>query len=117
MTPVPKNISGRPFWLSALILLTVASVVGYLLSRVTGISLSNLYFLMGTLFLLVSVFPVFAEVGGNARTSIKARQERKEVRAAIQEQQKSGRYAKGTRITFLYGICGIICFILAFVTL
>jgi hypothetical protein len=116
MTSVPNNKNGRPFWLSALILLAAASAAGYLLSLLTGISLSNLYFLAGTLFLLIAVFPVFAEVGGNARTSIKARQEKKEVREAIQEQQKSGRYAKGTRITFLYGICGFICFILALVT-
>jgi hypothetical protein len=117
MKPDRKDDRVRPFWLSALILLAVASAAGYILSFITDISFSNLYFVEGILFLIVAVVPIFSEVGGNARTSFRARREGKEVREAIQQQQASGRYSKGTRITFLYGICGFICFILAVLTL
>jgi hypothetical protein len=117
MQPDGKNRPARPFWLSVLIVLAVTSAAGYALSLITGITLSNLYFVTGILFLIVAVVPIFTEVGGNARTSLKARREGKAVREAIQEQQVSGRYSRGTRITFQYGIAGFICFILAVATL
>jgi hypothetical protein len=117
MKPNKKPRPARPFWLKALILLAGASLVCYALALVTDISLSNLYFLAGVLFLVVAVVPIFTEVGGNARTSLQARREGRQVRVALREQLDSGRYNQGTRTTFLFGISGFICFILAVATL
>jgi len=107
----------RPFWLNALILLAGASLACYVLSLITTISLSNLYFLTGVLFLTVATIPIFTEVGGNARTGLQARREGKHVREALQAQQASGRYSQGIRTTYLFGVSGFICFILAVATL
>ncbi|HUF38268.1 MAG TPA: hypothetical protein VMN57_07085 [Anaerolineales bacterium] len=107
----------RPFWLSALLLLAGATAGGYILMLITGITLSNFYFIAGIVFLIVAVVPIFSEVGGNASTGLRARREGKAIRDALREEQESGRYTSGTRTTYLYGICGFICFILAVVTL
>jgi hypothetical protein len=117
MKPNRNAASSRPFWLNALILLAGASLACYVLSLVTSISLSNLYFLTGFLFLVVAAVPIFTEVGGNARTGLQARREGKQIREALQAQQASGRYSQGTRTTFLFGVSGFICFILAVATL
>lgn len=117
MKPSVKTRPARPFWLDAILLLAGASLVCYVLSILTRISLSNYYFLAGVLFLVVAVVPIFSEVGGNARTGLQARREGKQVRDAIREQQDSGRYNEGTRTTFLFGISGFVCFILAVATL
>ena len=116
MKPNQPPSSGRPFWLNALILVAGASLASYVLSRITEISLSNFYFLIGIVLLIISVVPIFSEVGGNARVGVKARQAGKPIREAIADREKSGRYDQGTRVTFLYGICGFICFILAVAT-
>lgn len=117
MSQIPGNKPPRPFWQNALLLLGGTSLAGYLLSLLMSVSLSNIYFVAGTVFLVISAVPIFTEMGGNARTSLKARREGRKVSEAIQEQEESGRYSRGTRITFLFGICGMICFVLAILTL
>jgi hypothetical protein len=117
MKPNRNPVRSRPLWLSALILLVGASLACFVLSLITTISLSNLYFLTGVLFLIVATVPIFTEVGGNARTGLQARREGKRIREALQAQQASGRYSQGTRTTFLFGVSGFICFILAVATL
>ena len=107
----------RPFWLDLLLLLAGTSVVGWLLSLVSSVLLSDVYFVAAAVFLLVSAVPVFFEMGGNVKVSREARKEGRRLREAIQEKEQSGAYKRGTRITFLFGLCGFICFILAILTL
>jgi hypothetical protein len=67
--------------------------------------------------LVVSAVPIFTEMGGNAKVGRQARKEGRHPREAVKEHEKSGRYTRGTRITFLFGVSGFICFILAILTL
>ena len=112
-----KTLSPRPFWLDVLILLAGTSVVGWILSLVSSVLLSDVYFVAAASFLVVSAVPIFTEMGGNARVGRQARKEGRRPIEAIQEREKSGRYDRGTRITFLFGLSGLICFILAILTL
>ncbi len=109
--------SPRPFLLDLLLLLVGTSLSGLVLSLLSSIVLSNVYFIAGVLFLLVSIIPIFSEMGGNARTSRRARKEGKNPLEIIKEQEKSGRYSRGSRITFLFGLSGFICFALAISTI
>ena len=109
--------SPRPFWLNTLLLLASTSLIGLILSLISNISLSNVYFIAGTLFLLISSVPIFTEMGGNARSSRKAIKEGKNPLEYIQQQEKEGKYSRGTRITFLFGMSGFICFVLAVLTI
>ena len=102
--------------MDVLILLAGTSLVGWLLSLVSGVLLSDVYFVAAAAFLVVSAVPIFTEVGGNTRVGRQARKEGRRPREAIQEHEKSGKYARGTRITFLFGVSGFICFILAILT-
>ena len=116
MKPNLKTGPSRPFWLNVLLLIAGAGLVSYVLSLITSISMSNFFFIIGTLFLFLAVIPVFSEVGGNARAGLQARQQGKQIREAIAERENSGRYTQGTRLTFLFGISGFVCFILAIAT-
>ena len=110
--------SPRPFWLNALLLIVSTSLVGQIISLASGTdALSNVYFFASVLFLLIAALPVFTEMGGNAKTSRQARKEGKHPLEIIKEQEKAGRYSRGTRITYLFGLCGFLCFILAILTI
>lgn len=107
----------RPFWLDLAILVAGISLVGLLLSAIDVAPLSNTYFITAVVCLVVAVVPIFTEIGGNTRTSLQARREGKPARDAIRELEKSGKYSRGTRITFLFGLAGFMCFVLAILTL
>lgn len=109
--------SPRPFWLDALLLLASIALVGLILSLISSTVISNVYFIAGIAFLLVAALPIFTEIGGNAKTSRQARKEGKNPLEIIKEQEKTGRYSRGTRITFLFGLCGFLCFVLAILTI
>jgi len=107
----------RPFWLDLLLLLVTTSLVGLILTLVSSVLLSNVYFLAGIAFLLIAIVPIFSEMGGNARAGRQARKEGKHPFEVIKENEKSGKYSRGSRITFLFGLSGFLCFALAILTL
>ena len=112
-----NNPKPRPFWLDVLLIVAGVSVLGVILSLVSNTILSNVYFISAFVCLLIAAVPIFTEIGGNTRTSMQARREGKMPREAIQNLEKAGKYSRGTRITFLFGISGFICFVLAFLSL
>ena len=108
----------RPFLLDLLILLAGISLVGFLITLIfSTVLLSNMYFIATVLCWLVAAVPIFGEIGGNTKVSFQARKDGKIAREVIAEREKAGKYRKGTRITFLYGIGGFLSLILAFLTL
>lgn len=106
----------RSLWFDIVMVLAITSLGGLLLALIGISSLSNVYFLAGAAFLLVSAVPIFTEFGGNARTGIRARKDGKNPLEAIRKNETSGKYNRGTRITFLFGLSGFICFGLAILT-
>lgn len=106
-----------PFGLSVLGLVLGPGALGLLLTLFTGILISNVFFIAAILYLLVAVVPIFTEVGGNARAGLQARREGKAARDVIAGFEKAGKYSSGTRITFIFGLSGLLCFVLAVLTL
>jgi hypothetical protein len=116
MTTTPRPpAKPRPFLLDLLIILAVVSLIGLVLQWLT--SLSNTYFLAAVILWIVAIIPVFGEVGGNTKTSLQARKEGKKAREVIMQEEAAGKYSRGTRITFLYGLAGFVSFLLALLTL
>lgn len=109
--------SSRPLWLNVLILLVLTSLIGLFITLVSNVSLSNVYFLAGILYLLISVVPAFSEMGSNAKSSRQALKQGKNPLEIIQEQEKEGKYKRGSRVTFLFGFSGFLCFVLAVFTI
>lgn len=107
----------RPFWLNLLLIVggvTLVGLIGYLFARNTGM-ISNAYFLGAFLLWIGALIPAFDEMSGNVKIRSEARKTGKDAKPMIQAAEE--KYQKGGRTTFLFGLAGFICFILAFVTL
>jgi hypothetical protein len=113
----PLEKPPRPIWQGFLIIIGTVSVIaiaGLFLFN-TGAAASNVYFIAAVVLWIISVGPVFGEMGGNARLTRKAQREGLDRKELVMGQED--KYRRGWRVTFLYGMSGIICFILAFVSL
>lgn len=110
-------VSPRPFWLNLLLILalvTLVGVIGFLLTQQTTF-ISNTYF-FGTLVLwVIATIPAFTETGGNFKIRLDARKTGQNAKELIRAQEE--KYQRGGRVTFLFGLAGFLCFILAFLTL
>lgn len=107
----------RPFWLNLLLLVggvTLIGLIWYLFTQNTG-TISNTYFLGAFLLWVAALVPAFDEMGGNVKIRVEAHKSGKDVKPMIRAAEE--RYQKGGRTTFLFGLAGFVCFILAFVTL
>ncbi|HNB54935.1 MAG TPA: hypothetical protein PK530_23500 [Anaerolineales bacterium] len=107
----------RPFWLNLLLIVggvTLIGLIGFVFVRNTGI-VSNAYF-VGAFFLwIAALVPAFGEMSGNVKIRTEARKTGKDAKRMIQDAEE--KYQQGGRTTFLFGLAGFICFILAFLTL
>ena len=107
----------RPIWQGFLIILgivTLIALIGLLVFQDVSVA-SNVYFIAAVVLWIVAVVPVFGEVDGNARLTRKAQRENLDRRELVMGQEE--KYNRGWRVTFLYGLSGIICFVMAFVSL
>jgi uncharacterized membrane protein len=113
----PKTSSSRPFIINLFIILGVVTLIAIgmsLLNRDVSAA-SNTYFLGSFLLWIVAVIPIISEISSNTKIRIKARKEGKSAKKQIIDHED--KYQQGGRITFLFGIAGFICFILAFLLL
>jgi hypothetical protein len=109
--------SPRPFWINLVLIIVAVTLIGIIWSLITQDvgAISNAYFL-GTLVLwIVAVVPAFGEMGGNVRLRLEARKSGKDAKQLINAQEE--KYQRGGKVTFLFGLAGFICFILAFASL
>jgi hypothetical protein len=112
-----KTLQNLPFWQKLLLLTGLIVVIALLGGLITGSvgMISNIFFLAAFVLWIIAVIPAFGEVGSNTRLTIQARKEGINPKKLIDDKEEHYR-ARG-RITFLFGLCGFICFLLAFVTL
>jgi hypothetical protein len=109
--------SPRPFWLNLLLLVGSVTLIGliwYLFTQSAG-ALSNTYFIAAFFLWIAALVPAFGEMGDHIKIRREARQTGKDAKPLLQAAEKE--FKKGGRTTFLFGLAGFICFILAFVTL
>lgn len=107
----------RPFWANLLLIIGLVTLAGLVFSLFTRsfTALSNTYFLATLVLWIVAVVPAFTETGGNLKIRASARKTGKDAKEMIHAQEE--KYQKGGRVTFLFGLAGLLCFILAFVSL
>ncbi|NUM49006.1 MAG: hypothetical protein HUU38_30245 [Anaerolineales bacterium] len=109
--------SPRPFWLNLVLIVgavTLIGVIWFLFAQNPG-AISNAYFLGAFLLWIAALVPAFDEVSGNVKIRTEARKAGKDAKPMIQAAEE--KYQKGGRTTFLFGLAGFICFILAFLSL
>ena len=109
--------ASRPFWLNLFLIIgavTLLGILGYLLFQDAGI-LSNIYFLGAFALWIVAVIPAFIEIGSSLKIRSDARKRGKDAKLMLHAAEQ--KFQEGGQITFLFGLSGFICFILAFVTL
>jgi len=114
---IRKPNETKPFWLDLLIVfgsVSVAALLGGVLTGSAGM-ISNVYFVAAVVLWIVAVVPIFGEVGGNAKLTVQARKQGIRPKDLIQAQEPQRQRAG--RVTFLYGLSGILSFIFAFVAL
>lgn len=107
----------RPFWLNLLLIVGGVTLIGfiwYVFVPNIGV-LSNTYFLGAFFLWIAALVPAFGEMSGNVKIRSEARKAGKDAKPMIQAAEE--KYQQGGRTTFLFGLAGFICFILAFVTL
>mgnify|MGYP001450007822 CR=1 FL=1 len=107
----------RPFWLNLIILVGIVTLIGFIWFLFTRnvSALSNTFFLGAFVLWLVAVVPAFGEMGSNIKIHIDARKEKKDALTMLREAEQ--KYQEGGRITYLFGLSGLICFILALASL
>ena len=104
-----------PFWQAYLRVLGIDSAIVFAVALLLGDlpQVSNLYFISSVVLFIISVVPVFFEVGGNFRTVYRLSKGEK-MADLVHAQEESAK--TGWRITALYGLCGLSAFILSIVT-
>lgn len=106
----------RNFWQQLMIILgvdTVIVILAALLFR-NPAQISNFYFLSSIILFIVAAIPIAAEIGGSAKIAGKAVKEGEKVNALLKEKQVV--YEQQAQTTYLYGLAGLIAFVLAFVS-
>lgn len=109
--------ASRPFWQNLLVIIgavTILGLLGYALFQDAAV-LSNIYFLGAFVLWIVAIVPAFTEMGSSLKIRAEARKRGKDVKLMRHAAEK--KYQEGGRITFLFGLSGFVCFMLAFVTL
>lgn len=107
----------RPFWLNLLLLVggvTLLALLWYLLVQEVGV-ISNTYFIGAFFLWIAALVPAFDEMSGNIKIRAEARKTGKDAKPMYQAAEE--KYQQGGRLTFLFGLAGFLCFVLAFVTL
>jgi len=109
--------SPRPFWLNLILIVGAVTLIGITWALIAQdiSAVSNTYFLSTMVLWIVAIVPAFGEMGGNVKIRVEARKSGKDAKQMINAQEE--KYQRGGKVTFLFGLAGFICFILAFASL
>lgn len=115
--PLSAESTPRPFWQRLFIILGIDTVIvlgAALLFQNIG-QISNFFFLSSIVFFVIAVIPIFSEIGGSAKIAGRAIRKGEDVSEQLKEKQKV--YQRTARITYLFGLAGIITFLLSIIFL
>ena len=105
----------RPFWQQFLLIIAIDVVIVFVLSLFLGFDIAtNLFFISSILCLIVAVVPIFGDIGSSAKALRKTKKEG--VMAKNEAQEKFAESEQGARITYLFGLAGILLFIASILT-
>ena len=103
----------RPFWLDLLTILgadgVLVLIIALFLRNMNQVS--NLFFFSGIVFFIIAVVPAISEVSSNTRLAKRALTKGEKLSALLKENEP--RYREGGRTTYLFGIAGVVTFILS----
>lgn len=107
----------RPFWQQFLIILGLDTLVILLISLLLQDlgQISNFYFWSSILLLGIAVFPIITEVGTSAKITGQA--VRKGEKAGPLLAGKKAEFDRGARITYLFGLSGLVTMVLSILTI
>lgn len=105
-----------PFWRHVLRVLGIDTLVvlaGALAFRDVD-QISNFFFISSLVLFIIAAVPIASEIGGSAKLAGKALKENKDV--SVQLKDKQAIYERNAQTTYVYGLSGLITFILSFVS-
>jgi hypothetical protein len=114
--PYLQTTRTRSFWQTFLIILGIDTLIVFaavLFFHDLG-QISNFYFLSSLILFIIAAIPIFSEVGATAKIAGKSLRSGEE--AGPQLKQKKPVFDRGARTTYIYGLAGIITFILSMLT-
>ena len=114
--PVIAPSRARPFWLQCLIIFAIDSAVVLLIAllfRDWGL-ISNLYFISSFVFFIIAAIPILSEMGTSAKLAGRAVRKGEKVGPLLKDKQVV--FEQGFRTTYVYGLIGLLTFILSLVT-
>jgi hypothetical protein len=116
-SPLAQPALPKPFWQRLLTILGVDSffvLSGALLLRSLA-QISNLFFISSIVLFTIAALPIFGEVGGRAKAISSALKDGEKVGARLKEKQAE--FDQGARITYVFGLAGLIVFLLSILTI
>lgn len=105
-----------PFWQQVLRILGIDALVvlsGALVFQDAD-QISNLFFISSLILFIIAAIPIATEIGGTAKLAGRAVKENKVVSSQLKDRQAI--YERNAQTTYVYGLSGLITFILSFVT-
>lgn len=105
-----------PFWQQVLRILGIDTLVvlaGALVFRDAD-QISNFFFISSLVLFIIAAIPIATEIGGSAKLAGRAVKENKDVSSQLKDNQAI--YEHNAQTTYVYGLSGLITFILSFVT-
>lgn len=107
----------RPFWQRLLIILgidiLVVIVIAFLIGDIHQIT--NLFFLSSIILFVIAVIPIATEIGGSAKIVGKALKDSQKIGSQLKDKQPE--FDRGASLTYLFGLAGMITFILSMITI
>ena len=115
--PYLRTTKARPFWQAFLIILGIDTLIVFaavLIFHDYG-QISNFYFLSSIILFIVAAIPVFSELGSTAKIAGRALRESENATPLFKE--KKPLFDRGARTTYVYGLAGIVTFVLSMLSL
>jgi hypothetical protein len=113
---IPAPSARRPFWQQSLYAFGVDTAIVLFISllfRDWGL-ISNLYFISSFIFLVIASIPILSEMGTSVKLAGRAVHGGEKVGPLLKEKQ--GIFDRGARTTYIYGLAGLVMFILSILT-
>ncbi len=107
----------RPFWQRLVMIIGIDIFVVVVAALLMGNlhQVTNLFFLSSIVLFVIAVIPIATEIGSSAKIVGKALKDSQKVGSQLKEKQPE--FDRGTRMTYLFGLAGMIAFILSILTI
>ena len=107
----------RPFWQRLGIIIGIDILIVFIVALLMGNlrQITNLFFLSSIILFVIAVIPIATEIGSSAK--IVGKSLRESQRIGTQLKDKKSEFDRGARTTYLFGLAGLITFLLSILTI